>query len=154
MALDIQCWAYYTNGKFKMQRKSSSYVKHERVLRFTQEDDISRLFLNVKSNTIFSSLTLSLPHYETFVRIVHVCFSGGTRRVDQPNICSFSFPSWLVKKNRYTSSWEVSEQIHHCFITKILARLAHCQLSQSELAGKSEQVFQFYKFVFYVLNLK
>ena len=70
-------------------------------------------------------------------------FYGGTRRVEQPNICSFGFPSWLVKKNRYASSWEVSEQIHYCFITKIRARLADCQLLQSELAGKSEQVFQF-----------
>ena len=69
--------------------------------------------------------------------------NGGTRWVDCPNICSFCFPSWLAKKSRYASCWELSEQIHYCFKTGDLAGLACCQLSHSELAGNSEQVFNF-----------
>ena len=68
---------------------------------------------------------------------------GGTRRVHRQNICSFRFPSWLAKQNRYSSSWEVSEQIHYCFIKDKFSGLAGWQLSQGQLAGNSEQVFQF-----------
>ena len=32
------------------------------------------------------------------------------------------------QKNIYASSWEVPEPIHCCFITKIIARFADCQL--------------------------
>lgn len=39
-----------------------------------------------------------------------------------------------------TDSGEVSGQIHYCFVTGNIAGLVTHQLSQSELAGHSEQV--------------
>ena len=46
------------------------------------------------------------------------------------------------QKDKYASSWEVSEQIHYCFITNNQAGFAGCQLSQCELPGNSQKVFQ------------
>ena len=55
----------------------------------------------------------------------------------------YAFYSWLAKQNRSSSSWEVSEQIHYCFIKDEFSGLAGWKLSQSQLAGNSEQFFQF-----------
>ena len=57
---------------------------------------------------------------------------------------------WQKRTDIYISSVEILEQTHYGFITSDLAASADFHLSQSELAGNSEQVFQFLKLFFNV----
>ena len=55
MALDLQCWANYKEGKKKLQRKSAAYVRDDRVLKFTEDTDYSKIsfrYLLVNSKNV------------------------------------------------------------------------------------------------------